>query len=320
MKNLYILFSIFFAFSFASVEEEVILVNHKVYDRITKYQGYNTSFVMFYDPKCPYCQRTLPEFKQAAKIIKQRQIPVTFGTVDLAVIPDLGTKNNITKVPAIFYFNNGSEPIEISCHSYDEIVNFIMNAFHIHSVELTTVDEAMNLFLESENVGIFYGKVTDNEYKIFKEYLELHETVNVAFAYIFSNKLIKELELNESCKFTIVRKSDKENVYFYDNFTVSNLKKFIDIEIYPVLMPFQQRILQDFLKKQFPLLILMRKNDHKKSDKAQKVFEEACKSLRGKIQCATMNDKEEIDVTILDVAGLKSENLPQVIFLNYCCY
>ncbi len=303
---------IFFVLSFSSADEEVILVNHKVYDKITKYQGFNTSLIMFYDPKCPFCQRTLPEFKQAAKIIRQRQIPVTFGTVDLAVIPDLGTKNNIKKVPSIFYFNNFSEPMEISGHSYDEIVNFIMNAFHIHSVELTTLDEAMNLFLESENVGIFYGKVKDEEFKIFKEYLELHEKINVAFAYIFSNKLIKELELNKSSKFTIIRKSDKENIYFHDDFTISNLKKFIDIEVYPVLMPFQQRILQDFLKKQFPLLILMRKDDHKKSDKAQKVFEEACKSLRCKIQCSIMNDKEEIEATILDVAGLKSENLPQV--------
>ena len=316
MKNLsFILLFLCLISLLCSAEDDVIIVNHKIYDKIINYkENFNTSLIMFYDPKCPYCQRTLPEFKQAAKIIKQRGLPVSFGTVDLAMIPDIGTKANIQKVPAIFYYNNGSQALELSAHSYDEIVNFIMNAFHFHSVELNTVEEASKLFIDSENVGIYYGKESDKEFKIFQEYLELHVPINAAFAYIFSNKLMKELELNQTSKFTIIRKIDKDNVYFHDEFTVQNLKNFIDIEVYPLVMPFQHRVLQDFLRKRFPLLILLRKDDHKRSETAFKNYEEACKQIRGKIQCVAMYDKEEMEITIMEVVGVKSDNLPQVIY------
>lgn len=311
---------------FSLAEEELLIVNHRVFDKISKYEdGYNTSLVMFYDPKCPYCQRTLPEFKQAAKIIRERRISVTFGRVDLAVIPDLGKMANINKVPTIFYFNNGSEPVEITAHTYDEIVNFVMNAFHFHAVELNSLEEASKLFLESENVGIYYGKATDLEYQVFKDYLELHETINVAFAVIFNSKVINQLELNQSHKFTVIRKIDRENAYFFGKeFNVKNLKKFIDVEVFPVLMPFQHRILQDFLKRKYSVLMLLRKEDHKRSDKAQEKFDQACKKLRGEIQCVILQDKEEIEESIMEVFGLKSDDLPQVrkllIFLKYLMF
>ena len=92
---------------------------------------------------------------------------------------------------------------------------------------------------------------------------------------------------------------------------------FIDIEVFPIVMRFQHRILQDFLKKHYPLLVLLKKEDHKKSDKASKVFEEACKNVRGKIQCVTMYGDDEIETTLMEVFGIKSENLPQVIFSSY---
>jgi len=307
---MFILF-LFFLSSFAH-DEELIIVNNRIWDQMLRYDSFNTSLVLFYDPKCPYCQRTLPEYKRASKTIKQRGLPVTFGKVDLAMIPELGTKANITKVPAIFYFNDNAQPREISAHTFDEIVNFIMNQFHFHSLELTTLEEASKLMLESENVALFYGKQSDKEYQVYRDYLELHEKLNMAFAHIFSSKLIKELELNESCKLTIVRKSDKNNVNFLDDFTIGNLKKFIDIEVYPVVVPFEHRVLQDFLLKAFPLIILIKKEDHKKSDKALKVFEEACKDLRGEIQCVSMGERDEMEVTVMEILGVKSDSLPKM--------
>ena len=313
---IFLLFSLFFLRSLAAEDDEVIIVNNRIWDKMLRYDSFNTSIVFFYDPKCPYCQRTLPEFKRASKVIKQRGLPVTFGKVDLATIPELGTKANITKVPALFFFNDGAPVREISTHTFDEIVNFIMNTFHFHSVELTNLEEASKLMHESENVAIFYGKEKDEEYAVYREYLELHEPINMAFAHIFNSKLVKELELNETNKFTIVRKADKNNVDFHLPFTVENLKQFIDQEVYPIVVPFQHRVLQDFLKKAYPILLLIKKDDQKKSDRAFKEFEDGCKDLRGVIQCVTMEDKEEMEITVMEILGVKSDALPKVRILK----
>lgn len=312
MKKIRI-FLLFLSFLLSFAEDEILSIGHREFNKISSYEGFNNTLVMFYDPKCPYSQRTLPEFRQAAKITRERNLDIVFGMVDLSSIPKLGDAANITKVPTIFLFSNGQPAFEITAHTYDEIVNFVMNFFHYHAVELHSLENATNLLFQSENVGIFYGKETDPEYLVFREYLELHEIINVAFAYVFKQSLINELELNSSSKFVLIRKSDRDNVYFTGEFSVQNLKKFVDVEVFPILMSFQHRILQDFLKKHYPLAILIRKEDHKKSEKAQAAFHEACKGFRGKMQCVMMNDKDEMELTLMEVFGIKSENLPQVL-------
>ena len=165
-------------------------------------------------------------------------------------------------------------------------------------------------------MGIFYGKQTDPDFKIFLQYLELHELIRVLFCYIFNEELIKQLELNQLYKFTIVRKLDKDSTYLTKQITIDNLRDFINLESYPLIMPFEDRLIQDVLRKNYSILVLAKKNGQKKSDKLQIIFENACKLLRGKIQCASMEEQSELEIHILNVMGLKVENLPEVQINN----
>lgn len=134
---------------------ELITVNHLLYSELISFEKYENFLVIFFDPNCPFCKRTLPEFEKAAQITKQRIDSIEFGFVDLKVIPKLGVQANITKVPTILFFRKENrEIIKLDLFTYEEIVNYLMNKFHIHAIELKKIEEATKFFEESENVKI----------------------------------------------------------------------------------------------------------------------------------------------------------------------
>ncbi len=64
---------------------------------------------MFYDPKCPYCKKMLPEFNKAAEILQERNLDVKFGSVNLKQNPKLGDRRGIQYAPTVFYHEDNSE-------------------------------------------------------------------------------------------------------------------------------------------------------------------------------------------------------------------
>ena len=159
MKSLLILLIFFTPFLLS----QLITVNHLVYSELTSFEKYENFLVIFFDPNCPFCKRTFPEFEKAAHITKKRIASIEFGFVDLKVIPKLGVEANITKVPTILFFRReNKEIIKLDLYTYEEIVNYLMNKFHIHAIELKNLEEATKFFEESENVETIkiYNNIT----------------------------------------------------------------------------------------------------------------------------------------------------------------
>lgn len=162
-------------------------------------------------------------------------------------------------------------------------------------------------------MGIYYGNnEQDPEFTIFKNYLELHELVKVSFAYIFDEKLKEEMDLEKSYKFAIVRKLDKNHMYLTHAFTLDNLKNFIHLESYPQIMNMDHRLVQDIMRNNYSSLLLIKKSNHKKSEKADVEFQKACQKLRGVIKCSIMLEENEMEKQILNILGVKQDELPIV--------
>lgn len=139
--------------------ENYMIVNTASYSEIESNEKYDNFLLMFYDPKCPFCQRTLPEFSQSAEIVKNRVPNIEFGAINLQILPDLGTKAGITKVPTIYFYEKVNKTkTMIKMFTHDEIVNYLMNKFHIHAIEINNFEEATRFFQESENVTIIINK------------------------------------------------------------------------------------------------------------------------------------------------------------------
>lgn len=101
-------------------------------------------------------------------------------------------------------------------------------------------------------------------------------------------------------------------MYFTDPFTLDNLKDFIRLESYPQIMNMDHRLVQDIMRNNYSSLVLIKKLNHKKSENADVEFQKACNKLRGIIQCSIMFEENELEQQILNILGVKQDDLPVV--------
>ena len=93
-------------------------------------------------------------------------------------------------------------------------------------------------------MGLYYGSENDSEFKIYKDYLELHENVQITFAHIFDKQIIEDMKMEEKYKLAILRKENEDDfVYYQQEFTLPNLSKFLKKEAFPLINDFDQKLI-----------------------------------------------------------------------------
>ena len=273
------------------------------------------AIIMFYDPKCPYCKKMLPEFNKAAEIIQDRNLDVKFGSVNLKQNPKLGDRRGIQYAPTVFYHEDHSESgIMIAEHTAVEIVNYLQRRFGIYSTLLKTLDETVKFAQLSDATGLYLGDESDPEFVIYRNFLEGYHHLHVSFGHIFNPKLVKELELSSDIKFTIFKKWDQNNADFKQAFTSANLKDFINHESHPNVHPVSHKIMREFMEKKVPFFVLFKKEEHTRSERAEVAFEEAASTLKGTISFVVAGNKEEEDRHLAEMCGVPDNTYPQVDF------
>jgi thiol-disulfide isomerase/thioredoxin len=269
--------------------------------------------IMFYDPKCPYCKKMLPEFNKAADILQERNLDVKFGSVNLKQNPKLGDRRGIQYAPTVFYHEDNSESgIMIAEHTAVEIVNYLQRRFAIYSTLLSTLDETVKFAQLSDATGLYLGDESDPEFTIYRNFLEGYHHLHVSFGHIFNPKLVKELELSSDIKFTLFKKWDQNNADFKQAFTSNNLKEFINQESHPNVHPVSHKIMRQFMEKKTPFFVLFKKEEHSRSERAEVAFEEAATALKGTISFVVAGNKEEEDRHLAEMCGVPDNSYPQV--------
>lgn len=307
---------VLFAMISVSLSKPVVEIATETFDDFLSFKDYENVVIMFFDPSCPFCQKVKPDYIKAGELASEKLENVVFGIVDLESEYMLGKRNQINFVPSIRLIRKGHEDfIDIKYYSSTEIVNFVFRFFHLHSYELASKEEVANFINNYDSMGLYYGKETYPEFKIFKEYLELHENVQIAFAHIFNEEIIKDLGLQKDHKLAILRKEDEEDfIYFQNEFSLPNLSSFLKRESFPIINKFDQKLMNEMFKSELPLLILLKKPKQKKNEKLDAIFKEVCIEIREKIKCSSIFSDSDYSTPLMDKFGLAETDLPQVFW------
>lgn len=312
MKILFLIISLFFiSWSFC---KPVIEISTEAFDEILSFKDVENVVIMYFDPSCQFCQKVKPDYIKAGELASDKLENILFGTVDLENEYLLGHKNKINFVPSIRLYRKGVEDyIDIKYYSMNEIVNFIFRFFHLHSYELKTKQEVADFIRSYDTMGLYYGSENDSEFKIYKDYLELHENVQITFAHIFDKQIIEDMKMEEKYKLAILRKENEDDfVYYQQEFTLPNLSKFLKKEAFPLINDFDQKLMNEIFKTGEPLLIMLKKPKQKKNEKVDLQFKAACSEIRDKIRCCATFSDGEYSAPLLDKLGLSETELPQV--------
>ena len=303
------------------LSKPVLEITSESYDSLISFNETDNLVIMFFDPTCKFCEKVKPEFIKAGELVSDKLENIVFGTADLEKEYILAHKNEIKFVPSLRLFKKGYDGyIDIKYFSNNEIANFVFRHFHLHTYELKTAKEVADFIRNFDAMGFYYGSEKDPEFQIYKEYLELHENVQITFSHIFNEDIIKEIKLEPKSKIAILRKDNEEDfIYFNESFTLTHLSEFLKMESFPLINPFDQKLMNDLFKTGNGLLVLLKKPNQKKNEKIDLQFKTACSEFRKKIRCASTFSDSDYSGPLLDKLGLSETDLPQVniFFRNF---
>lgn len=89
-------------------------------------EDHHVAMVMFYDPKCPQCQRVKPHFLKAAYVTKREGS--TYAAVDCTLEPELCSQELVNALPTIKLYSKGRV-----ISSYNSQVDYKMLQKHIEN-------------------------------------------------------------------------------------------------------------------------------------------------------------------------------------------
>lgn len=64
-------------------------------------------FIFFGAPWCGHCKKLAPQFNEAAKLVKEQQLPVSFAKVDCTTEPSTCKRFSVKGYPTLYYISRG---------------------------------------------------------------------------------------------------------------------------------------------------------------------------------------------------------------------
>ena len=193
--------------------------------------------VEFYAPWCGHCQSFAPQYREAARALRDTQPEVRLAKLDATTEKETAEALDIQGFPSFKLFRNG-RPIDYSGErSADGMVDWITKKISSGITEITKPGELQYISEEEEVFLVAYASRDSDVYRVMEEVLR--EIDDVKFFIVSDPELMKEYHQNEGTVM-IMKTFDDKTSYFKETLTKEKLTKFIQREILPLVVEFSQ--------------------------------------------------------------------------------
>lgn len=293
--------------SLASTSASVVQIYDSEFEPFVN--NFNTSssvVVLFFEHSCPFCVKVLPEYDRLSNLVAKFLPSLLFLRIDVEMFHIFGSSQRLSHVPTIRLYRKGEKTIDLTDFTALPLASSLLREFHVHILKPKN-EEELNEFVEDfGNLAIYYGKNSD-KIKLIKEYLELHENIQIPVAvWEAGNKWRSDKEL------LILRKNESEVVYFEGKWEVKDLRHFLKFNAFPVVNYFDHKLAQDFFKEDYSLILGLSRVNSKKGEKMIDAFKDVCGEYQRNIRCAVVDTENEYFKTWSEKLGISDDELPQV--------
>ena len=292
--------------SFKSEDQVIILEDHNFEEALSLYPSL---LVEFYAPWCKFCQQLAPMYARAAQRLILHDPPIHIAKTDATVHIESARKYNIEGYPTLKFFSSGVPTEYTGIKNEDGIVNWLIKRIDPPAKPLETFEDLLS-FIDQNPISVV----------MFSESLEIQNSFEKVaknsegnfYAVCKSN----ELAAKWADKSVLVVFKDKENKKseFFGPFVESEIVRFIDKELVPWILPFDDKVVQLVFKKQNPGLFVFRKE--KDAGLLTEVLDTLSKTLRG-FPLITYADLESANnKRLVEFLGLPAVWMPFAVIVN----
>uniref|UniRef100_A0A915HJH9 Protein disulfide-isomerase n=1 Tax=Romanomermis culicivorax TaxID=13658 RepID=A0A915HJH9_ROMCU len=293
-----------------TAEDDVFILTENNFNRALENNDY--LLVEFYAPWCGHCKALEPEYKKAAKMLKDKDSTIRLGKVDATAEQKLGEEHGVKGYPTLKFFRNKTPIDYTGGRQAEEIVAWLEKKSGPPAMDLATIDKAKE-FIEKAGDVIVLACFKDQDSDKAKKYIKIASDVEDAkFAITSADKVCNEYKL-EKDKIVLLKKFDEKRNDYEGDVEEKNLKKFIATYSLPLVNDFSQETAGKLFSGEIKSHVLMfagkKMEDY---EKLRENFKKAAEKFRGKLLYIVIDSDIEDNLRIMEYFGLKKEDVPSI--------
>jgi len=196
--------------------------------------------VEFYAPWCGHCQALEPEYKKAAKMLKEADSSVSLAKMDATKETKAAEKFKVDGYPTLKFFNHGQPSDYSGPREAQGIVDWLEKRSGPQWTEVNSKVELERLVKEKESIAVGFFSDLESSWaatKLFREVAALVEDVD--FYIVSKTATMKEMGASEA-SIRVMKSFDEPIVEFKETLNKENLQKFIEEAGRPLITEFKQ--------------------------------------------------------------------------------
>lgn len=199
--------------------------------------GFEFVLVLGYAPWCPRSAELMPQFAEAATLLKELGSPLQMAKLDADRYPKSASLLGIKGFPTMLLFVNGSSQVYSGGFTADDIVIWTRKKTSTPVIRISSVSEAEEFLKKYHTfvIGLF-DKFEGSDYE---EFVKAAKSDNeTQFVEVNKAELAKVLfpDLKHSDRFLGIVKSEPERYTAYDGtFSMDKILEFLDYNKFPLV-------------------------------------------------------------------------------------
>ena len=275
--------------------------------------SFQYTFIEFYYPG-PTNQRINDQYSEAAKQLSGVYPGFRFCKLDAKSNRGYVATYGITEFPSFkLFIKSKATPIDYTGKKTTaDFVDYIKTTVEGFTRKIDTLDEAIKLINENKYVGLYIGSFSSEAYEVFLGIVSA--ATGVVFLRSDSEELKNEFSPGND-GFIFSRDFNEESNMYIGTFTLYALSEFINVYMYPPVMPFKKETITRIFDGKKDGIFLIKSAGHTGGE-IDKAFETVADKYRNKIAFSSTVYDDPFGQRLTNYFSLTAEDVPLVQILQ----